>query len=101
MKILFKFSFTDPNNVGIWPPSIVNSSWLSGIQSWLQANETGIGAVIFDDQTALTNWLNTYRLTDATLLADLAAWKTAHNITFTSSYYELTDSTAGNSNIVD
>jgi hypothetical protein len=100
-KILYQFSFTDPNNVGAWPPSIENSPWLANLASWLRTNDIGNGTVIFDSEEALNDWLNTYKLTDAALLADLDAWKTAHNVAFTYKYYQLSDFNPSISNVLD
>ena len=89
-KVAYVFSVSDPNSVGAFPPSIVASDWFKNFNDYLLTNGVN-GHVIFDSEAALNSWLATYTLTDATLLADLAAWKSAQNVTFTSNFYTLSD----------
>ena len=92
-KILLRFTYTDPNNVGPWPPSVNSSSWLLDQQTWLQSNEIGLGCILFDNEEEFRNYVNGHRLTDPALRADVTAWKTAHNITHSYEYYTVTDLT--------
>lgn len=92
MAIFYTFNAIDPNEVGPWPPSIVASSWLAGLLDYFKKNAslTPNGTLlVFADETALNSFLNTYRLTDSTLLADLASWKSAHNIQYITNYYSI------------
>ena len=89
MAILYVFKVTDPENVGPFPPSVVSSSWFTGLTSYINTNTIGTGdgaMLMFANETALNSFLDTYRCTDATLIADIAAWKTAHNITYNNWY---------------
>jgi hypothetical protein len=93
--ILHVFTVTDPNEVGAWPPSLVTSGWVDRLGSYVDSHgwmSRGKTVFVWDNETELNNYVNTYKLTDATLLADLEAWKAAHNITFSTVYYNLSDS---------
>jgi len=95
MAILYVFKINDPNNVGAFPPSVVSSAWLAGITTWLDNNQITSSkysnVVVFADDTELNAFLNTYRCTDSALLADIAAWKSTHNVSYSNQYFTLTD----------
>lgn len=103
MAILYTFQVTDPNEVGPWPPSVAASSWLAGLLDYFKKNAslTPTGALmIFADETALNTFLNAYRLADSGLLADIASWKSAHNVSYTTNYYTLPSAGISTSGIV-
>ena len=96
MAILYTLTVNGPAGINPFPPSIVSSTWLENIQQYLSNNAVGGSptfpiVIIFANQSALDNFIITYKLTDSTLISDLNAWKSAHNISFNSSYYNLTD----------
>jgi hypothetical protein len=91
-KILLTFTVTDPNNVGPWPPSVNDSSWVTNMQTLIAATQIdGNGTLMFNNEEELRNFVNTNRLTDPTVIADIAAWKAAHNMTYLYEYYTVTD----------
>ena len=98
--ILHIFTINGPDNVSPWPPSVIASGWParlseSAISSggYNQVNSNGAKTCfIWNNETELNNYVNTYRLTDAALISDLNAWKAAHGITFTTEYYNLSGS---------
>jgi len=89
MAILCTLTFNDPYSMGVYPPNVLDSDWFKSSS----ANFTFIGTLndgstsfsftqSFADETALNDFLSTYTLNDPALLADIAAWKTAHNISY-------------------
>jgi hypothetical protein len=95
MAILYVFKINDPNNAGAFPPSVLSSTWFASITTWLDNNQITSSkysnVVVFADETELNAFLSTHTLTDAGLLADIAAWKSAHNVSYSSQYFTLTD----------
>lgn len=95
MAILYVFKVNDPNNAGGFPPSVVSSSWFAGLTSYMNSNEIAASqnsnVLLFDDETALNSFLNSYRLTDSALLADIASWKSAHGVSYSNQYFTLTN----------
>lgn len=95
MAILYVLDIADPTNAGALPASVSSSEWFANLSQYLvehNVNPTSLEYMIhFRDQTELTSFLDTYRLTDATLISDLNAWKAAHSITFNTYFYTLTD----------
>jgi hypothetical protein len=97
MAVLYVFTVNDPNSAGIYPPSLVSSSYLSNISTSIapyQISESitstsQLTTAIFPDETTLNTWLAANTLTDAGLLADLASWKSAHGVSYSSAYYQL------------
>lgn len=93
MAILYVFTVTNSSNAEDFPPSVLSSSWFDNLINYF--NTYSIGglhrnvAIIFEDQSALTNWINEYKLTDSALINDVNAWKSAHGITYSSNYYAL------------
>jgi hypothetical protein len=109
MAILYVFSVTDPNNVGAFPPSVSASSWFENILEYMVnhlPNESEIfsmtltpitgkfGAYFFNDEDEFNSFMAEYTLTDASLLADIEAWKVAHSITYDHKIYSITDTGA-------
>jgi hypothetical protein len=88
-QVLYNFSYTDPNNVGMVPPSVVASSWFANLMVYFEENSI-TNSILFESEEACNTWLAAHTLTDPTLLADLAAWKSTHNITLTNNFYTLT-----------
>jgi hypothetical protein len=95
MAILYVFKVNDPNNVGPFPPSVASSTWLTNLIIWFEnnqiANSKYSNVVVFADDAELNAFVNTYKCTDAGLLADISAWKSAHNVSYSSQYFTLTD----------
>ena len=94
MAILYVFKTIDPNDVGAFPPSILTSSWFTGITQWFDNNQLASAknntVVLFDNETELNAFLSAHTLSDAGLLADVAAWKSAHGVSYSSQYFTLT-----------
>ncbi len=94
MSILYVFTISCPNNVEPFPPSVYQSEWFQGWYNYLVnhgVSSTLVFQVIFENETALNTYINTYKCTDASLLADISTWKNAHSITYSSAYYTLSD----------
>jgi hypothetical protein len=101
MAILYTLIVDNPNpsTVEVFPPSMRDSTWLNTLIRTVQSigfvitdgsSNLGSQFIIFDSETDLNNFLNTNRLTDPTMIADLTAWKTAHNIKYNTKAYSLT-----------
>ncbi len=95
MAILYVFSANDPNSAGVYPPSVVSSEWFTRVTNYYAANSIGGNngpvAILFNDETALSAFLSEYRLTDASLVSDVNAWKTAHSVTYNTQYFALSN----------
>lgn len=92
MAILYYFNPDVPDGIDMFPPSVMKSDWYASITADTQRLNIGGGwltVIIFANLTELNNYLDKNRLTDPALLADVAAWKNAHNITYTTSYFNL------------
>ena len=104
MAILYVFRINDPNNAGGFPPSVTASSWFTSVTAWFTANQIAsskpANVVLFANETELNAFLSTHTLTDAGLLADIAAWKSAHGVSYSSQYFTLTDAGVSTSPIV-
>jgi len=84
MAIIYEFKIIDPNDVGAFPPSVLASDWFNGFRS--STNDLGVGTV-FVNREALDTWLSANTLTDPSLLADIATWKSTHNISYVHTFY--------------
>jgi len=96
MAILYVFKVNDPNNVGGFPPSVMASSWYTTLVESFDSNGIGgfgqyTNTLIFANETELNSWISAHTLTDTGLLADVASWKSAHNVSYSSQYFTLTD----------
>lgn len=94
MAILYVFTANDPNNVGHYPPSFVSNAQATKLADYITQNGTtgpSSTQLVFADESALNAFLAEYTITDAGLLADIASWKSAHGITYSSNYYSLPD----------
>ena len=100
MSILYTFQVVNPNNVAPFPPSVTSSDWNTSLQTYWATHEipsidlADTKFIIFKDAAELTAFSDELRLTDATLLADIAAWKTAHGVDYITKYYDVTESTS-------
>ena len=98
--ILHIFTINGPADVSPWPPSVIASGWPSRLGEGAVANgcydkmnaNGNVTCFIWNNEAELTNYVNTYKLTDAALISDLNAWKAAHGITFTTQYFDLSGS---------
>ena len=94
MAILYVFTVNDPNNAGGFPPSVVASDWFTSLNEYNEKHEIASAmnstTLLFADETALNTYLSTYRCTDPSLQADLASWKSAHGVSYSSQYFTLT-----------
>ena len=94
MAILYVLEVNDPNEVGAYPPSVLASEWHTRFAQWFQ-NHSGNPIkwsgpyVLFNTEAELDDFLNEFRLTDATLLADVDLWKSSHSISYTNRFYDL------------
>ena len=104
MAILYVFTAKDPNNAGFFPPSVVESAWLKSLNEYNNENAFAVSdnhtIILFDDESALNSYIATYRCTDASLLADIASWKSTHGISYISQYFTLTSAGISPSPIV-
>ena len=104
MAIVYVFSMTDPNNVGLFPPSVTISSWFQQLEEYIMehsdtndlsslvlGNNGNLGVFFFKDETDFSSFLSAYTCTDASLIADINAWKLAHGITYEHKTYNLDD----------
>lgn len=96
MAILYYMKVTNPNNVNVLPPSLLESAWattftnaLIGAPSVTSTNGTTLQ--IFKDTAALTAYISSIALSGAQQAA-LTEWKTANNITITYEIFDLTTS---------
>lgn len=97
MAILYVFNITGPTDVSPLPPSVGSSEWFSTLSAYLTAHDVNPASyeymLHFRDQAELDSFISTYKLTDATLIADLTAWKSTYGFEFDYYYYTLTDAT--------
>jgi hypothetical protein len=115
MAILYVFSVTDPNDVGPFPPSVMASSWNKSIQEHIVSHAAGnteifsmtvlddssnYVAFFFNDEDEFSSFMSSHTITDASLLADIDAWKIAHSITYDYKIYSITDTGASTPKIV-
>ena len=95
MAILYTFRVIGADSSAAFPPSVMSSTWWQNLSTYWESvaigQVTNICAIIFEDQTALNSYIDTYKLTDATLISDINNWKSAHGITYSSNYYNLSD----------
>lgn len=96
MAILYTFTTNDPNNVGPFPPSVIDSDWFKSITAFHNSNNISAESsrtisIIFENETAVNSYLSTYTCVDAGLIADINTWKSAHGVSFTSNFYSLPD----------
>jgi hypothetical protein len=91
MAIYYVFKINDPNNAGAFPPSVASSSWYSNLSSYLKSYSVGGSSLVFNNETELNVFLSTHTLTDAGLIADVEAWKSAHNVSYSNYFYTLPD----------
>ena len=92
--IIYMLSVENPNNVPVYPPSILESSYVDSLATNVRQygflTENVGQFCIFPDEATLNTWLSTNRLTDASLVADLNTWKAANDITFTTRVFNAT-----------
>lgn len=97
MAVLYFLVINDPNKVGAYPPSVLGSTWFKTIAAYQAkyggGSESDLNYIWFKDDATANTWLEENKLTDATLLADIAAWKSAHNITYNNYFYNLPNDT--------
>lgn len=95
MAILYVFKINDPNNAGSFPPSVLASDWFKNLLSYMENNEIAMSknsnTLLFANEAALNSFFDAHRCTDSALLADIAAWKSAHGVSYSNQYFTLTD----------
>lgn len=93
MAILYQFRGNNvPTNLNMFPPSVLESDWfvnISEANTKLAVSTDHQTLIIFKDVAELTEYLNNNRLTDSALIADIEAWKSAHDITYDTFYFNL------------
>lgn len=105
MAILYTFNVVDPNGVGAYPPSVMASEWHTRFAQWFQ-NHSGDPMkwsgpyILFNTEAELDNFLNEFRLTDATLLADIELWKSSHGVSYISQFYDLSSAGISKTGII-
>jgi hypothetical protein len=100
MAILYIIKINNPaassDNISNWPPSIETSEWLQRYRTKFisnTGNNNSDRVAYFTDVTDFETWVNANRLTDATMLAELAEWKSTYNITVTEFFQQVPDYT--------
>ena len=83
-----------------FPPSVLQSDWMDGLIDGIERyGIAGTGAATsgtfttmfhFPSTEEATAWISSHKLSDATLSADLEAWKSLYNIQFNHYFYNLT-----------
>jgi len=96
MAILFMFTYTDPQNVGPFPPSVEASDWFKSVvasdqsktipYSYTNTADPNTAIFLFPDQAEFDKYLS-LKCTDPALLADIEAWKSTYNVSYTSTAY--------------
>ena len=94
MAILYVFKINDPNEAGFFPPSVENSTWCQNMYGYflknsIQSYNRTITYTFFQDSSELNSWIAAHTLTDPELLADVAAWKSEHGVSYSSQYFDL------------
>jgi|LakMenE01Jun11ns_1017448.scaffolds.fasta_scaffold9478437_2 hypothetical protein len=97
--IVHIFKVTGPIDVDSFPPSVASSGWVDQLSVGAKSNgsfeissntETLYElktVIVWNSEEEMTNFINTYKLTDATLISDLNSWKAAHGISYTTEYF--------------
>jgi hypothetical protein len=97
--ILHIFKITGPIDVDSFPPSVIASGWVDRLTesaisngSFVRTTNTETQSetrtvIVWNSEEEMTNFINTYKLTDATLISDLNSWKAAHGISYTTEYF--------------
>lgn len=92
MTVFYETTRNDPNEVGWFPESVVNSVWFTNMAAYVEPNgyygNTGHSIIIkFPDMETLNSWVATYTCTDPTVISEMELWKSAHGITYTTTIY--------------
>ena len=56
--------------------------------------------IIFSNDDEYNSWVNEYKLTDGSLLADIEVWKSAHGVSYSTQIFNLSEHGAKYSPIV-
>jgi len=93
MALLYVARINDPNSVGPFPVSATESDWGKNIIDYNLAHQinlidSGYG-LLFDNIDEYNNYVNKFKCTDATILADIQSWQSTNNITVTHTLYDL------------
>jgi hypothetical protein len=92
MAILYKLIINNPNfdnGVDNWPPQIKESTWYNNYKSKVSDTVSNTHEAYFSNVAEFETWFNANRLTDATLIAALNEWRSAHGISCTEEFYEI------------
>ena len=94
MAILYVFKINDPNDAGYFPPSVQASTWFENTTSYflknsLESADHSTVYTMFQDSSELNSWIAAHTLSDPALLADVAAWKSEHGVSYTNQYFDL------------
>jgi len=99
MAILYVLTINDPNNVGPFPPEILNGNWynntflnITNFQS-IGGNTGYTYAWVFPDLATLNAWVSNNKPTDPDDIATLANWQT-FGVQYQSTFYEIPSITA-------
>jgi hypothetical protein len=103
MAILHTYEITDPNRVGLFPPSILASEWYKNAEPILigyQENyffykvgndPSRYGAYIFDDDEQYLAYKSAFELTDPVLISHFNEWCAAHDVKLETKQYTITE----------
>ena len=104
MSIIYNLKINNTSEVDGFPPSVLASDWFTNLLNYLNENKVSINngfCLVFNDETALNNWLSAHRLTDPTLLNDIAQWKSFHGISYANEFYRSADSGSFSPGVLD
>jgi hypothetical protein len=92
MAILYIFKLNDTQNVGPFPPSVIASDWFKTmyqyieLYSYTKTADPNTAIFLFPNQAEFDKHLS-LKCTDPALLADIEAWKSTYNVSYTSTAY--------------
>lgn len=93
-KMLYIFKINDPNNMGAFPPpilDILDELIKESEARSINGNDSANTILLFDSEEELSKFLDKFRITDTKLLADIDLWKTAHNITYSTEIFSVSE----------
>ncbi len=105
MAVLHILSFVDPNDMGLFPPSVLASPWYDSLTTYITNHNISDNlfsrilssqsgkylAFVFDNEEAYQSFKSTCGLTDPTLISDIDAWCAAHSVSYEHKAYTITE----------
>jgi hypothetical protein len=79
MAVMYFFTVSDPRGAGSFPPSVMCSDWYNNFLNYagfysIGANNSYIWSFVFKNEAQFKDWVESYSLTDSTLLEDIEKW---------------------------